>query len=90
MAGLLLTSMGSGILTSRWSRYMALSIAGTVYSPAPGEPGRPQTGNPMLAQVTFKRVGDGRPDPDHRLGAREWAAVPTRTGRHARVHTVGS
>lgn len=28
--------------------------------------------------VIFKRVGDARPYPDHRLGRTEWAALPPR------------
>jgi Arc/MetJ family transcription regulator len=31
--------------------------------------------------VIFKRVGDGRPYPDHELGPREWAALPPRPVR---------
>ncbi len=31
--------------------------------------------------MIFKRVGDGRPYPDHGLGSREWAAVPPRQVR---------
>ena len=48
--------------------------------------GRPRTGgipqrlldSPI---VIFKRVGDGRPYPDHGLSAKEWAAVPPRQVR---------
>ena len=32
-------------------------------------------------QVIFKRVGDGRPYPDHGLGPRDWAALPPRPVR---------
>ena len=35
----------------------------------------------MLATVIFKRVGDGRPYPDHELSARDWAALPPRQVR---------
>jgi len=28
--------------------------------------------------VIFKQVGEGRPYPDHGLGAREWAEIPPR------------
>jgi Arc/MetJ family transcription regulator len=35
----------------------------------------------MLTGVIFKRVGDGRPYPDHGLGASEWAALPPRQVR---------
>jgi Arc/MetJ family transcription regulator len=35
----------------------------------------------MLALVFFKRVGDGRPYPDHGLTPREWAALPPRQVR---------
>jgi len=31
--------------------------------------------------VIFKRVGEGRPYPDHGLTAKEWAAVPPRQVR---------
>jgi Arc/MetJ family transcription regulator len=31
--------------------------------------------------VIFKRVGTGRPYPDHRLSAKEWASVPPRQVR---------
>ena len=31
--------------------------------------------------MIFKRVGDGRPYPDHELSTREWAAVPPRQVR---------
>jgi Arc/MetJ family transcription regulator len=31
--------------------------------------------------VIFKRVGEGRPYPDHGLGSREWASVPPRQVR---------
>lgn len=32
----------------------------------------------MLAGVIFKRVGVGRPYPDHGLTARDWATLPPR------------
>ena len=35
----------------------------------------------MLATVIFKRVGDGRPYPDHQLAPRDWAALPPRQVR---------
>src|ERR1700759_3241258 len=35
----------------------------------------------MLSSVIFKRVGDGRPYPDHHMGPREWAALPPRQVR---------
>ena len=35
----------------------------------------------MLAGVIFKRVGDGRPYPDHGLSPRDWAALPPRQVR---------
>ena len=35
----------------------------------------------MLATVIFKRVGDGRPYPDHHLSPRDWAALPPRQVR---------
>lgn len=35
----------------------------------------------MLAGVIFKRVGDGRPYPDHHLSPQDWAAVPPRQVR---------
>ena len=31
--------------------------------------------------VIFKRVGDGRPYPDHGLGSRDWAGLPPRQVR---------
>ena len=31
--------------------------------------------------MIFKRVGQGRPYPDHGLGARDWAALPPRPVR---------
>lgn len=34
-----------------------------------------------VAGVIFKRVGQGRPYPDHGLSAREWADVPPRQVR---------
>jgi len=35
----------------------------------------------MLADVIFKRVGDGRPYPQHQLSSRDWAALPPRQVR---------
>ena len=35
----------------------------------------------MLGAVIFKRVGSGRPYPDHGLSSREWAAIPPRQVR---------
>jgi Arc/MetJ family transcription regulator len=35
----------------------------------------------MLATVIFKHVSDGRPYPDHRMGPRDWAALPPRQVR---------
>jgi Arc/MetJ family transcription regulator len=35
----------------------------------------------MLGRVIFKRVGEGRPYPDHQLSARDWAALPPRQVR---------
>jgi Arc/MetJ family transcription regulator len=35
----------------------------------------------MLASVIFKRVGAGRPYPEHGLGPKEWAALPPRQVR---------
>ena len=35
----------------------------------------------MLARVIFKRVGDGRPYPEHPLSSGEWAALPPRQVR---------
>ncbi|GAA1952970.1 type II toxin-antitoxin system VapB family antitoxin [Nocardioides panacihumi] len=35
----------------------------------------------IVAKVIFKRVGDGRPYPDHGLSAKEWAGVPPRQVR---------
>jgi Arc/MetJ family transcription regulator len=32
-------------------------------------------------RVIFKRVGDGRPYPDHGLGPKDWAALPPRPVR---------
>ncbi len=37
--------------------------------------------HPYADLVIFKRVGHGRPYPDHDLGSREWAAVPPRQVR---------
>jgi Arc/MetJ family transcription regulator len=34
-----------------------------------------------LVTVIFKRVGEARPYPDHRLGPRDWAALPPRQVR---------
>lgn len=34
-----------------------------------------------LGHVIFKRIGDGRPYPDHGLSSRAWAAVPPRQVR---------
>jgi Arc/MetJ family transcription regulator len=39
------------------------------------------TRRPMLAPVIFKRVGHGRPYPEHGLSPREWAALPPRQVR---------
>ena len=38
-----------------------------------------------LRSVIFKRVGDGRPYPDHGLGSKEWASVPPRQVRLERA-----
>ena len=35
----------------------------------------------MVAGVIFKRVGDGRPYPDHGLDSRDWAELPPRQVR---------
>ncbi len=35
----------------------------------------------MLTGVIFKRVGEGRPYPEHGLSGREWAALPPRQVR---------
>jgi Arc/MetJ family transcription regulator len=35
----------------------------------------------MMGAVIFKRVGEGRPYPDHELGPRDWASVPPRPVR---------
>jgi len=35
----------------------------------------------MLASVIFKRVGEGRPYPEHELSPRDWAALPPRQVR---------
>jgi Arc/MetJ family transcription regulator len=35
----------------------------------------------MLAGVIFKRVGEGRPYPEHGLTSKAWAAVPPRQVR---------
>lgn len=35
----------------------------------------------MLGDVIFKRVGTGRPYPEHGLSARDWAALPPRQVR---------
>jgi Arc/MetJ family transcription regulator len=35
----------------------------------------------MLSPVIFKRVGQGRPYPDHGLTARDWASLPPRPVR---------
>jgi Arc/MetJ family transcription regulator len=35
----------------------------------------------MLATVIFKRVGDGRPYPEHGLAARDWSVLPPRQVR---------
>ena len=35
----------------------------------------------MLADVIFKRVGNGRPYPEHGLSPRDWAALPPRQVR---------
>ena len=35
----------------------------------------------MMTSVIFKRVGEGRPYPDHDLASRDWAALPPRTVR---------
>jgi Arc/MetJ family transcription regulator len=35
----------------------------------------------MLGAVIFKRVGAGRPYPDHGLSPRDWAAIPPRQVR---------
>ncbi len=35
----------------------------------------------MLRRVIFKRVGAGKPYPDHGLSARDWAALPPRQVR---------
>lgn len=62
-------------------------------SPATSRPGRgargsstdaawpPRAGHLCLALVIFKRVGDGRPYPDHGLAPRDWAALPPRQVR---------
>lgn len=36
---------------------------------------------PTLADVIFKRVGDGRPYPDHGTSQRDWAQLPPRPVR---------
>lgn len=44
-------------------------------------PSRPRVGTravTTLASVIFKRIGDGRPYPDHGLTSRAWAQVPPR------------
>ena len=35
----------------------------------------------MMAAVIFKRVGEGRPYPDHGLALRDWSALPPRQVR---------
>lgn len=35
----------------------------------------------MLTSVIFKRVGNGRPYPDHGLTARDWSTIPPRQVR---------
>ena len=35
----------------------------------------------MITAVIFKRVGDGRPYPDHGLDSRDWADLPPRQVR---------
>ena len=35
----------------------------------------------MLASVIFKRVGEGRPYPDHGLNSKAWAELPPRQVR---------
>ena len=41
--------------------------------------GLPDAGVGKAASMVFKRVGDGRPYPDHGLTTRDWAAIrPTR------------
>jgi Arc/MetJ family transcription regulator len=42
---------------------------------------RPTEAPPYDGAVIFKRVGDGRPYPEHSLGAREWASLPPRPVR---------
>ena len=37
--------------------------------------------SPYDGAVIFKRVGDGRPYPDHELGPRDWASLPPRPVR---------
>ena len=54
--------------------------------PEPGAPHlrstRPRPDGPLcLVAVIFKRVGDGRPYPDHGLSPRDWAALPPRQVR---------
>jgi len=41
-----------------------------------------------LASVIFKRVGDGRPYPDHGLSARDWASLPPRQVRLSELVTT--
>ena len=43
---------------------------------------------PMMTAVIFKRVGEGRPYPDHGLAPRDWASLPPASGaaRRARHH----
>ena len=48
---------------------------------AEGHGGGRWRARPYADPVIFKRVGHGRPYPDHGLGAREWAAVPPRQVR---------
>jgi Arc/MetJ family transcription regulator len=41
-----------------------------------GGAARAKRSPPTLRRVIFKRVGDGRPYPDHGLTQRDWAALP--------------
>lgn len=46
-----------------------------------GEPGVRPSGGGYGRGVIFKRVGAGRPYPEHELTAKDWAAIPPRTVR---------
>jgi Arc/MetJ family transcription regulator len=55
---------------------MRLATDGGVPRPSPEVGRSPEAATPTLRRVIFKRVGEGRPYPEHGLTQRDWAALP--------------